>query len=147
LLETSSNTSHTLPNIDNLWNEFREVLKFYHQKDFDTDIIQSPIPVAGGNSDLRKYSGQNELDYVCPAGTTSIEINSRGEVYPCPYLHYPRFSGGNINSENIVEIWEKISGQNFVKKELSITVPVCHVSFIALVMGRAQPKHTTKQAP
>jgi len=53
-----------------------------------------------------KHKKQEHLELFCPAQKTEIEIDSLGNVYPCPFLHDKAHRMGNINEMPFSEIWD-----------------------------------------
>lgn len=85
----------------------REYATFLSERDdFPVPIGRDPVPVPCGYD----VADETTLDgYVCPAGSTAVEISAEGHVYPCPYLHMEEFSAGNVYEDDttIQEIWER----------------------------------------
>jgi radical SAM protein with 4Fe4S-binding SPASM domain len=48
-----------------------------------------------------------KLSYYCPAGRTAMEIDSYGNVYPCPFLQVDDFVAGDGKYRSITDIWSE----------------------------------------
>jgi radical SAM protein with 4Fe4S-binding SPASM domain len=108
LLRTSFNHKLSLPSDREILLEFARVVERHRGLGEPIRIIQDPIAVPCGNSLLgheMKWHFQRPR-YVCPAGSSALEIDPKGEVYPCPYLHYSVFSAGNVRQRSVCEIWQ-----------------------------------------
>lgn len=113
MLRTRFNGIRKLPADTKLLLEFDRVLQVAEMAGNPVKITQDPIAVPCGNSllapEIKKHIGKPR--YVCPAGSSAIEIDAKGDVYPCPYLHYPEFGGGNVKSASLSEIWQAAGWQ------------------------------------
>lgn len=52
----------------------------------------------------------------CGAGKTACLINTKGDVYPCPWFFLEEFKMGNVFKENFIDIWNNEKFTNFRKK-------------------------------
>ncbi len=41
----------------------------------------------------------------CLAGTAKAVVDSRGDLYPCPFLLYPAFNAGNVYQDGLHRLW------------------------------------------
>lgn len=97
------------------------LIKFDKINDFST--------INDGNKRLRnKYGAKiHKSNQICQFPYSSIFLDSKGNVFPCPYVNEAKFSFGNIFEENIEKIWhnEKFSSaRNLMKgKECNLIIP------------------------
>lgn len=83
-----------------------------------SDRYKKEIPIGYLDPSIPSYSDlyMSELEdkIYCTAGTTRIAIRSDGCVFPCVYAFgNDDFCGGNINNENIEDIWFKNTWETF----------------------------------
>lgn len=112
------------------YKEFEEIMgkiSEYNKKNGKhIDLYYTPYDEIGS----RKLKNiEDKLDdtevidsWVCSAGRSRITINSKGNVYPCPFLE-DKYTMGNIICEDIYEIWGNESRKeflNFIKENTDI---------------------------
>ncbi|MBM7836500.1 radical SAM/SPASM domain-containing protein [Clostridium sardiniense] len=113
LLELSNSNDCYLPSDDEILTNFINVLDYYFKYPNNLYISQDPIAVPWGNTYLNKYLSNTKL--ICPANRTSIEIDSFGNVFPCPFLHKSTFKIGNLINNTLSEIW---NNENIIFRNL-----------------------------
>ncbi|WP_060470683.1 radical SAM/SPASM domain-containing protein [Enterococcus cecorum] len=57
-------------------------------------------------SKLKQHKKINTSCFYCEAGNSYVYINNEGYVTFCPTLSSNKFSGGNVRSQSLKEIWE-----------------------------------------
>lgn len=106
-----SNGDCYLPLDEDILKSFSLVLNKYYKNTNTTKIVQDPIAVPWGNKILKDIF--KDFDFVCPAARTAIEIDSRGNIYPCPYLHNNDFNMGNLFQDEYINIWNSNKTSQF----------------------------------
>lgn len=85
--------------------------KVLMKKNHDVVVSGSPIhvfyPFVDWYNKEHKYEKIEVGKFLCPAITTSIEINQNGDVYPCSYLDMKQWHYGNVKTDNLSDIWFK----------------------------------------
>ncbi|RZB28997.1 MAG: hypothetical protein AEth_01601 [Candidatus Argoarchaeum ethanivorans] len=56
----------------------------------------------------------------CIGGRVIVSIDPYGNVYPCGYLKYPEFYGGNVTEESLKDIWTR---EDSFKELRNLTLP------------------------
>lgn len=113
LTNTNDPTQTWLPSTEELLTSFVEALQVAEELGFPVRISQDPLAVPCGVPELKEAFSKMEDQtpwYFCPAGTSAIEIDVNGNVYPCPYLRYDEFKAGNVHEESLKEIWARGTG-------------------------------------
>ncbi|ONG71196.1 hypothetical protein BKK42_04280 [Bacillus cereus] len=110
LFEIDTNDGDTyLPSSKELMYSFCDVLEEAKKMKNPVQIIQDPIAVPCGVSELQQIFNENKEEtpwYFCPAGTLAIEIDTNGNIFPCPFLRSENFNAGNINEQSLSLIWK-----------------------------------------
>ena len=92
-------------NIKNLILSPAEYMKCLKEIDSLSKLYKDIIFVYDGTSLLR---GNKKISWrYCSGGTTRVEIEPNGDVYPCALVKIPSLKFGNILLEPLEKIWEK----------------------------------------
>ena len=83
--------------------------------DYKDKIMNSDYSVA--------FERDTSCDRLCSACTTSIAINSKGDVHPC--AGWQSYVCGNINEESLEEIWNTSSKIKYIRNLRKKDFPKC----------------------
>jgi len=67
----------------------------------------------------------NDPSYRCSMAEAEISINSNGDVFPCHMLHYDKYNCGNLNKQNIKDIYLNSNILNDIRKINVDNIPKC----------------------
>lgn len=99
----------SLPDDNKCIEEFNRLLKKANELNNHVLIDQDPICIPYKLDYFKKFMSENYEKspmLVCRAGLYSCEIDPTGDVYPCTFMHYPKYKAGNVRKESIEEIWK-----------------------------------------
>lgn len=113
-------------------NQYSEIAdKVYVEKVMpiweDVDI---PTQTKKGTSVSNKYGMVFEKQLCCPLIFHTIVITPNGDIYPCTQLLSKEILG-NINTDNLVDIWNGKRRQDLLKRQLKLkTDEICSKCYI-----------------
>jgi len=124
-----------MPEAEEILNAFVKVLIKSEEKGHPIPIVQDPIAVPYGDSNLISiYKSIPDLaSFYCPAGISAIEVDEKGNVFPCPFLRNENFLAGNLLKTTLPQLWKKKNTWDIFRNKQTSTdldCPDCHFSSI-----------------
>lgn len=106
------------------FNFYYHIITYAHEKQLK--ILGSPTCHPWSFAQLNELPPIPEL--FCPAQKTEFEIDPKGDVYPCPFLHYSKYKMGNLLVDDFEKVWHGgVEELNKTKWSEDITCKKCPV--------------------